>query len=49
MIKNKDGIWKSDDLWMFNNDEDDLIYIENTNKNKVLQATNDGKVTKKTL
>ena len=33
-------------MWMFKNGEDGLIYIENTSNknNKVLQATNDGKV-----
>jgi hypothetical protein len=31
-------------LWNFKNKDDDLIYIENTSKTKVLQATRDGKV-----
>merc|ERR1712008_616050 len=48
------GVWKSDDLWIFNVvfvkkntyhiKDDDLIYIENTSKTKVLGATSDGKV-----
>ena len=44
MLKNKTGIWKSDDLWIFKTEEDDLIYIENTSNKKVLEATSDGKV-----
>ena len=44
MLKNKAGIWKSDDLWIFKTKDNDLVYIENTSKTKVLQATSDGKV-----
>ena len=31
-------------MWIFKNKDDDLIYIENASKTKVLQATSDGKV-----
>ena len=31
-------------MWIFKTKEDDLIYIENTSKTKVLGATSDGKV-----
>ena len=31
-------------MWIFKPKEDDLIYIENTSKAKVLGATSDGKV-----
>ena len=31
-------------MWIFKNKDDDLIYIENTSKTKVLGATSDGKV-----
>ena len=50
MLKNKEGakvVWKSDDLWLFKAKDDDLIYIENTSKTKVLQATSDGRVIQK--
>ena len=43
-LKNKDGLWKSDDLGIFKPKKDDLFYIENTNKAKVLGSTDDGKV-----
>ena len=39
-----EGVWKSDDLWIFKPKDDDLIYIENTSKAKVLGATSDGNV-----
>merc|ERR1719350_655238 len=42
-LENKGGVWKSDDLWIFKTNDNDLIYIENTSKTKVLQATSDGK------
>jgi hypothetical protein len=32
-------------LWLFKAKDDDLIYIENTSKTKVLQFTSDGNVT----
>ena len=44
MLKNKAGIWKSDDLWIFKTKENDLIYIENTSNKKVLGATRKSKV-----
>ena len=44
MLKNKEGIWKSVDSWVFKPKDDDLIYIENTSKTKVLEATSDGRV-----
>ena len=44
MLKNKAGLWKSDDSWTFTTEDDDLIYIENRLKTKVLGATSDGKV-----
>ena len=31
-------------MWIFKTKDDDLIYIENTSKTKVLGATSDGKV-----
>ena len=31
-------------MWIFKPKDDDLIYIENTSKTKVLGATSDGKV-----
>ena len=31
-------------MWIFKTKDDDLIYIENTTKTKVLGATSDGKV-----
>ena len=43
MLKNKAGIWKSDDLWKFKTKIDDLIYIENTSKKKVMGARWNGK------
>ena len=44
MLKDKTGLWKSVDSWTFKTKGDDLIYIENTSKTKVLGATSDGKV-----
>ena len=38
-LENKKGVWKSDDLWIFQPKDDDLIYINNTSKAKVLGAT----------
>ena len=43
MLENKEGVWKSDDLWIFKTKGDGMIYIENTSKAKVLGATSDGK------
>ena len=31
-------------MWIFKTKDDDLIYVENTSKTKVLGATSDGKV-----
>ena len=42
MLKNK-GLWMSDEEWNFKA-KDDLIYIENISKTKVLGATSDGEV-----
>ena len=44
MLKNKAGLWKSNDSWIFKTKDIDLILIENTSKTKVLGATSDGKV-----
>ena len=44
MLKNKAGLWKSVDSWIFKPKNDGLISIENTSKRKVLGATSDGKV-----
>ena len=38
MLKNKEEIWKSNDSWVFKPKDDDLIYIENTSKTKVLET-----------
>jgi hypothetical protein len=35
MLINKEGLWTSDDEWNFKT-KDDLIYIENISKTKVL-------------
>ena len=43
VLKNLDEKWMSDEEWNFKA-KDDLIYIENISKTKVLGATNDGKV-----
>ena len=46
-LKNQ-GIWRSTEKWKFKpKDDSHLIYIENISKNKVLEATIDGKVTYK--
>ena len=42
LLKNKAGVWKSDDSWIFKPKDNDLIYIENTSKAKILGATSDG-------
>ena len=48
MLQNKEGIWKSNDMWNFTVKEGipkkELIYVENINETKVLGTTNDGKV-----
>ena len=43
MLLNKKGLWTSDDEWNFKT-KDDLIYIENISKGKVLGTTNDSEV-----
>ena len=43
MLQNKEGFWMSDEQWNFKK-KDDLIYIENINKTKVLETMSDGKV-----
>ena len=43
-LEDKEGLWKSEDLWNFESKNDGLICIENTSKTKVLGATSDGKV-----
>ena len=45
MLKNKEGLVQSDDLWSFKtNKKGDLIYIENTSNTKVLTAVKDNLV-----
>ena len=44
LLKDEAGLWKSVDSWIFKTRDDDMIYIENTSKTKVLEATSDGKV-----
>jgi len=43
ILQNKEGIWKSNDMWNFTSKED-LICIENINKTKFWGTTNDSKV-----
>ena len=43
MLKNKEGLWMSDEEWNFIT-KDDLVYIENISKTKVLEATSNGVV-----
>ena len=53
ILKDKEDLWKSVDCWTFRykdpTKEYGLIYIENTSKAKVLEATNDGKVIQEEL
>ena len=44
MLQNKEGLWKLKDLWKFKPNADDLIYIENTSKQKFLAIRNDNEV-----
>jgi hypothetical protein len=44
MLKNKKGRWMSDEQWNFKTNNDDLIYIENISKTKVLATASDGEV-----
>ena len=43
VLRNGDMFWTSDDVWNFKT-KDDLIYIENISKAKVLGTTRGGKV-----
>ena len=43
MLQNKEGIWKSNDMWNFTTKED-LIWIENINNKTIWGITNDSKV-----
>jgi hypothetical protein len=44
MLINKEGLWISDEEWNFKKTKNDLVYIENISKAKVLEATSDGEV-----
>ena len=44
-LENKEGLWKSDDLWIFNQTNDNWFYIKYNSTTKVLEATSDGNVT----
>ena len=44
MLKNKQGVWKSVDMWNVKTKDDDLIYIENISKTKFLGTKSDGEV-----
>ena len=44
MLKNKKGLWKSEEPWNFETNDDDLIHIENISKTKVLATASDGQV-----
>ena len=48
MLHNKEGLWKSNDMWNFTVKEGvsqkELIYVENINETKVWGTTNDDKV-----
>ena len=39
-LENKEGVWKSDDLWIFKTKDNDLIYIENTSKGEFVKNNN---------
>ena len=47
MLKNKAEIWKSVDSWVIKAKHGYLVYIENNNTTKVLEAKSDGKVIQK--
>ena len=49
MLKNEAEHWTSNESWIFNTKDDDLIYIENVSKKKVLGATSDGKVIQESI
>ena len=42
-LKNGEGFWYSADVWNFTT-KDDLVYVENISKSKVLGTTNNNKV-----
>ena len=46
ILENKEGVWKSADLWIvkYKDDDDGLFYVENTSKSKVLTAANNHQV-----
>ena len=48
VLHNREGLWKSNDMWNFTVKEGvlpkELIYVENINETKVWGTTNDGKV-----
>ena len=44
MLKNKKGLWMSDEQWNFKTNDDDLIHIENIAKTKVLATASDGQI-----
>ena len=44
VLYNHGGLWMSDEEWNFKA-KDNLIYIENISRSKVLGTTNDGEVT----
>ena len=41
-LQNKEERWTSDDNWNFKTKDDDIIYIENTSEEKVLEFSNEG-------
>ena len=46
-LENKEGVWKSDHLWIFNQtNNDDLIYIENTSKSEFVNKQQYKKATR---
>ena len=47
-LKSKENIWISNDKWNFKT-KDEFILIRNFSKKKVLESTNDGKVSQETF
>ena len=43
-LENKEGLWKSDDLWNFESKNNTWFYIKNNSTTEVLGATNDSEV-----
>ena len=41
---NQEGVWDSNDNWSFRTIDDDIIYIENDSRQKVLKAKSKNKV-----